>query len=96
VADNQDPMKINERAMEIVAPIAKEMRDRLLVAPGDQDVLAITTALLKAFVTGMHLGTTETTAQVIEQSDSRTHVTLDGRQLDEQLARFDLWAEKYG
>ncbi len=51
--DDEDPSGITELASEEVAPIEQELRQRLVFEVGEQDALAIETALLKAFINGM-------------------------------------------
>lgn len=90
-----DPGGMAKRAGAALRPISEEMEDRLEADLPDRDLAAIRTALLKACVVGMHLGTVETTAQVIEQAPA-AKITLNSIQIDEQLEQFDLWAAEYG
>lgn len=90
-----DPNDMNKRVGAAIRPVAEEMEARLEGDFSDRDTLAIRTAILKACVAGMHLGTVETTAQVIEQAPGAT-INLTTSPLADQLARLDLWADEYG
>ena len=93
LGDDPDPKAVNKRMMELVTPIAIELRERLGSDLDQRDLDAITSAVLKAAGVGLDLGTTETTAQVIEQG---ADVTFNSGSLNEYLAGADIWAKKYG
>jgi len=100
MAQGEDPNGVAELATEAVAPIEQELRQRLLVEVGEQDLLAIETALLKAFINGMRAGFAESAETVIERTTALTN--LGGRQLpaagelEPPLPRMDPWADRYG
>jgi hypothetical protein len=102
-ADDEDPDGITNLASEEVAPIEQELRQRLVLEVGEQDALAIETALLKAFINGMRAAAAaaaETAELQIEQAGGLTgfggsriqHV--QPREL--RLPWVDPWAAKYG
>jgi hypothetical protein len=90
-----DPHRMNKRIGAALKPISQELDTRLEGDLSGRDLAAVRTSILKACVVGMHMGTVETTAQVIEQAPG-ANVTLKADQLDDQLARFDLWAAEFG
>jgi hypothetical protein len=90
-----DSSGMTKRVGAALKPISKEMEDRLESDLADRDMAAIRTAILKACIAGKHLGAVETTAQIIEQAPE-ANVTLNTPQLEDELARFDLWAAEYG
>jgi hypothetical protein len=87
--------EMSKRMGAALKPISEEMEDRLEGGLTERDVAAIRTAVLKACIVGTHLGTVEATAQVVEQAPG-VDVTLNYPQIDDELARFDLWAAEYG
>ena len=102
-ADSEDPTGITELATEAVAPIEQELRQRLVFEVGEQDALAIETALLKAFFNGMRAAAAaaaENADPLIEQAGRRTGFgpgPFQGVQpLDSALPWVDPWAARYG
>lgn len=87
---------MSKRAGAAIRPISEEMEARLEGDLSDRDMLAIRTAILKACAAGMHLGTVETTAQVIEQAPAGATVNLNNSPLADRLTQLDLWAAEYG
>ena len=101
--DSEDPSGITELATEAVAPIEQELRHRLVLEVGEQDALAIETALLKAFFNGMRAAAAaaaETAEPLIEQAGGRTGfgaAPIHGVQpLESALPWVDPWAARYG
>lgn len=86
-----DSSGMTKRVGAALKPISEEMEDRLESDLADRDMAAIR----KACIAGKHLGTVETTAQIIEQAPE-ANVTLNTPQLEDELARSDLWAAEYG
>ena len=99
--DNEDPSGITELASEEVAPIEQELRQRLACEVGEQDALAIETALLKAFLNGMRAAAAAAgEAALIEQTDGLTGFggapVQRVQQFEAQLPWVDPWAARYG
>ncbi len=101
--DSEDPNGVAELATEAVAPIAQELRQRLVVEIDGQDTLALETALLKAFINGMRAASADTTET--SEASSEQGVGLVGlgvppipisQSLDESLPWLDPWAARYG
>ena len=67
MADSEDPTGIIELATETIAPVREELRQRLGGEFDERDSLAIETALLKAFISGVREGNTDTAEKVVEQ-----------------------------
>jgi hypothetical protein len=102
-ADSADPSGVTELATEAVAPIEQELRQRLVFEVGEQDALAIETALLKAFINGMRAASAaaaETAEPLIEQARGLTGFGGSPMQsvqpLDSPLPWVDPWAARYG
>jgi hypothetical protein len=70
-----------------------ELLDRLEVDLSQRDRLAAASAVTKALMIGVRLGSAEVVAQAIEKGVD-THVTHDIG--DEELRASDLWAREYG
>jgi hypothetical protein len=70
-----DSSGMAKRVGAALKPISKEMEDRRSDVT-DRDMAATRTAIQKACIAGKHLGTVETTAQVIEQAPE-ANVTLN-------------------
>ena len=101
--DSDDPSGITELASEAVAPIEQELRQRLVFEVGEQDALAIETALLKAFINGMRTAAAaaaETAEPLIEQGGGRIGFGAAPIQgippLESALPWVDPWAARYG
>ncbi len=98
----QDSDRIAELAGEAVAPIEQELRARLALELSDSGVLAIETALLKAFLNGMRTGAGEATELAVDLDQTGFAATFGGlrttsaAQLDPELPWLDPWADKYG
>ena len=70
--------------------IAVELWERLEIDPSEKDVLAISTAVEKAIVTGARAGVAEAAAQVQEAlPEAKVNLHQD-------IASTDEWAERYG
>jgi hypothetical protein len=101
-ADSEDPGGITELATESVAPIEAELRQRLVLEVGEQDLLAIETALLKAFLNGMRAAAAaaESFDPLLEQPGGPTGVAPSPMQnigsLGSPLPWLDPWAARYG
>jgi hypothetical protein len=100
MAEDGDSQRIVGLATESVAPIEDELRQRLAMELTDKDLLAIETALLKAFMNGMRTGSAETAERVRDApaqpgglSGSPPPIV---EQLDPQLPWLDPWADAYG
>jgi hypothetical protein len=100
---DQDPSGITELASEEVAPIEQELRQRLVCEVGEQDAVAIETALLKAFINGMRAAAAATAASaepLIEQAGGWTGFGAQPVQsvkpLEASLPWLDPWAARYG
>ncbi|MGO9321443.1 MAG: hypothetical protein ACLQBY_11670 [Solirubrobacteraceae bacterium] len=100
MAESERPSGIVELATEAVAPIEEELRQRLLAEVGDQDSLAIESALLKAFIDGMRARTAETAESVVERTNAFTALGSGQipptTELEPALPRIDPWADRYG
>lgn len=101
MADSEDTNEIAELATEAVGPIEQELRRRLLVELSEQDVVAIESALLKAFIGGMGTGLAETAEQTIEQGPIgggfvERSVAGNVRFEQSDLPDLDPWAQRYG
>jgi len=101
--DSEDSSGILELATEAVAPIEEELRQRLDVQVGEQDSLAIETALLKAFINGMRAATAdaaETAEPLIEEAAGLTGFGAAPISIsplpDPSLPWVDPWAARYG
>jgi len=101
--DSEDPSGIAELATEAVAPIEQELRGRLAFEVGEQDALAIETALLKAFINGMRAGAAaaaETAEPLLERPGGLTGFGAGPaplvQPLDPPLPWLDPWAARYG
>jgi hypothetical protein len=101
--DVEDPSGITELASEEVAPIEQELRQRLVVEVGEQDALAIETALLKAFINGMRAAAAAAVASaepLIEQAGGLTGFGVPPVQsataFESTLPWVDPWAARYG
>jgi hypothetical protein len=99
--ENDEPSQIAELATEAVAPIEQELRRRLDVELGERDVLAVETALLKAFLGGMGAGLAEAAETALERGPMAGR--LGGERLpanvaleQPQLPHLDPWAQRYG
>jgi hypothetical protein len=102
-AENEDPSGITELATEAVAPIEQELRQRLVFEVGEQDALAIETALLKAFINGMRAGAAaaaETAEPLLDPPGGLTGFGAGPappvQPLDPPLPWLDPWAARYG
>jgi hypothetical protein len=99
---DQDSDKIAELAAEAVAPIEQELRARLALELSDSGLLAIETALLKAFINGMRTAAGEATELAVDLDQTGFSATFGGlrtrsaAQLDPELPWLDPWADKYG
>jgi hypothetical protein len=101
--DDEDPSGITELASEEVAPIEQELRQRLVLEVGEQDALAIESALLKAFINGMRAAAAATAASaepLIEQAGGWTGFgappVQSAKALESSLPWVDPWAARYG
>jgi len=101
--DSEDSSGILELATEAVAPIEEELRQRLDVQVGEQDLLAIETALLKAFINGMRAATADTVENaepLIEEAAGLTGFGAAPIPIsplpDPSLPWVDPWAARYG
>jgi len=95
-SENSDSLA--ELASGAVAPIEQELRGRLDVEIGDRDLLAIESALLKAFVGGMRASLFEAAEAVVDRTgsrDSRGEPYAAAVQLDRPLPWLDPWADRY-
>jgi hypothetical protein len=99
-ADSEDPSGITELATEAVAPIEQELRQRLVFEVGEQDALAIETALLKAFINGMRAAAAAAAEPLIEQPGGPAGFGAGPFQavppLESALPWVDPWAARYG
>jgi hypothetical protein len=99
LADSADQTGIVELAMESVAPVGEELRQRLAIQLDDRDATAVDTALLKAFMMGMREGSYDAVEKVVERGASGTGYggpTVPPAELEEHLPEVDPWAERYG
>jgi hypothetical protein len=95
VPNDPDPMRTNERALDLLTPITDELYDRLdlktMLALGDKGGDAITTALTKAFILGDHFARTEVAATLIESGAKGIQVNPP----DPDLQAADIWDDKH-
>jgi hypothetical protein len=100
MAEGDESGGLTELAMETVAPIEQELRRRVTVELGERDIVAIESALLKAFLSGMQAGAAETADAAVEQDGMmqgrRGGAVLNLASLDLPLPRLDPWAARYG
>jgi hypothetical protein len=96
MTDSEDPTGIDELATASIAPIEEELRQRLLAELGDRDLLAVETALLKAFMNGMRVANSEATEATIDRAGLATGAPIAPAELDVPLPPADLWAARYG
>ncbi|HEV3048610.1 MAG TPA: hypothetical protein VGY13_14745 [Solirubrobacteraceae bacterium] len=87
-------------ATEAVAPIEGELRERLEAELGERDLVAVESALLKAFLGGMQAANAETAETVIDQQGAVLGMTgglvNTPAGLDLALPHLDPWAERFG
>jgi hypothetical protein len=87
-------------ASETVAPIEGELRERLVANLGERDLVAVESALLKAFLGGMQAANAETAESLIDQQGGIPGMTgglmSTLAELDLSLPRLDPWAERFG
>jgi len=106
MGDSEQTNDIAELATEAVAPIEQELRRRLVAELGEQDVLAVETALLKAFIGGMGAGLAEAAEPQIEQGPivdggpfvggfASRSVAANASFERQVLPDLDPWAERY-
>jgi hypothetical protein len=98
MASGGDANAVAGLASEAVAPIEEELRRRLLAEVGEQDALAIETALLKAFINGMRAGGAEVAEASVETSGMFAPdpgQLTGGTGLGEPLPWLDPWADRY-
>jgi hypothetical protein len=92
--------ELAQLASETVAPIAEELHRRLDAPIGDRDRLAIESALLKAFIGGMHAAAAETVEAAIQPHEPLGGVQGETASVSVQpglaSAGIDPWAERYG
>jgi hypothetical protein len=101
IGASEDANTVAELASEAVAPIEQELRHRLQAEVGEQDLLAIESALLKAFLNGMGTGAAEQAEAAIDQVVPREGFAGQGLAPavppdQAQLPQLDPWAERYG
>jgi hypothetical protein len=106
VGQGDESERIADLARESIAPIEQELRHRLLAEVGEGDLLAIESALLKAFLNGMRTRASETAQRVIDESGVATsfgptspggaHQILTAAELDPPLPWLDPWADRQG
>jgi hypothetical protein len=99
MSTSDDLSGISELAASAIAPIEQELRHRLLVEVGEQDLLAIESALLKAFINGMRSGNAGAAETVVEQTGAFNMLSGGGMasppQFDRPLPELDPWAERH-
>jgi hypothetical protein len=86
-------------ATAAVAPIESELRKRLHAELDERDLVAVESALLKAFLSGMQAGGAETAETAIDQQAAVPGMTggiaSTPAALDLTLPRLDPWAERF-
>jgi hypothetical protein len=100
-----DPEPVASFASASIAPIEQELHRRLLAELAEQDVVAIETALLKAFLNGTRAGAFEAVEPIIDR-DAGDNGGLfglpSGMPRHPELAPqppapdVDIWARRYG
>ncbi|HTU79873.1 MAG TPA: hypothetical protein VMF09_14055 [Solirubrobacteraceae bacterium] len=99
MAAGEQSEAIAELASETVAPIEEELRGRLTVALGERDLLALESALLKAFLSGMGAASAEVESMIDQLQNPRGvagEMLASPGQVDQPLPRLDPWAARYG
>jgi hypothetical protein len=100
MAASEDSEARADLASETVAPIKQELLSRLSGELGDRDVLAVESALLKAFLGGMQAGANETADAAAEQMPVnevlRGEPPITPAQFDLPIPKMDPWAARYG
>jgi hypothetical protein len=106
VTDPEDPTGLVELASNSVAPFKQELLERVGVELDESDVLAIETALLKAFLRGLAEGGAEAAERVIDRGPQPSagggfgfglaQPAPNTSELTPPVPDIDPWAERYG
>lgn len=89
---------VADLASEAIGPLEQELRERVSLDLGDRDLLAIESALLKAFLSGMQAGIGEISESLIDQgTPGRLGAEVSGGLVAPTLPlpHLDPWASRY-
>ncbi len=89
---------VADLATEAIGPLEEELRQRVSLDFGDRDLLAIESALLKAFLSGMQAAMGEMSESTIDQANQGALGSeLVGAAASDTLPlpRLDPWASRY-
>jgi hypothetical protein len=100
MVDGEGTNNIVELVMEAVGPIEQELRGRLDAELDERDVLAIESALLKAFIGGMRTILAEQAELAVDQGPTvfgfrRRPFDASAVLDEERLPTLDPWAQRH-